>query len=236
MINEQYPSKLLEHAVQELTRLPGVGRKTALRYALYLLAQDKDTVHNFSNSLTHLCDDVKHCKVCHNISDTEVCDICSNTQRDRTTICVVENIHSVMSIENTGQYHGLYHVLGGVISPMDGIGPSNLELDSLFKRVEEGSINEIILALNPTMEGDTTNFFKQRLNTCTYLIYKCMGCSDHLCPFMRKRPTAYRIRNGQRTDGIYAQPTLHRTNTYMHLGQSTTFCYKESTQQHFKQN
>ncbi len=162
MINEQYPSKLLEHAVQELTRLPGVGRKTALRYALYLLAQDKDTVHNFSNSLTHLCDDVKHCKVCHNISDTEVCDICSNTQRDRTTICVVENIHSVMSIENTGQYHGLYHVLGGVISPMDGIGPSNLELDSLFKRVEEGSINEIILALNPTMEGDTTNFYISR--------------------------------------------------------------------------
>ena len=162
MINEQYPSKLLEHAVQELTRLPGVGRKTALRFALYLLSQNKDTVHSFSDSLTHLRDDVKHCKVCHNISDTEVCDICTNPQRDKSTICVVENIHSVMSIENTGQFHGLYHVLGGVISPMDGIGPSDLELESLFARVQTGNINEIILALNPTMEGDTTNFYISR--------------------------------------------------------------------------
>ena len=162
MINEQYPSKLLERAVQELTRLPGVGRKTALRFALHLLAQDKEAVHAFSNSLTQLCDDVKHCKVCHNISDTEICDICSNPQRDKTTICVVENIHSVMSIENTGQFHGLYHVLGGVISPMDGVGPANLELDSLFERVETGGINEVILALNPTMEGDTTNFYISR--------------------------------------------------------------------------
>ncbi len=162
MINEQYPSKLLERAIQELTRLPGVGRKTALKFALHLLAQDKEVVHTFSDSLTHLCDDVKHCKVCHNISDTDVCDICSNSSRDRSTICVVENIHSVMCIENTGQYHGLYHVLGGVISPMDGIGPSNLELDSLFQRVEEGGIKEIILALNPTMEGDTTNFYISR--------------------------------------------------------------------------
>ena len=162
MINEQYPSKLLEHAVQELTRLPGVGRKTALRSALYLLSQSKDTVHSFSDSLTHLRDDVKHCKVCHNISDTEVCDICANPQRDKSTICVVENIHSVMSIENTGQFHGLYHVLGGVISPMDGIGPSDLELESLFARVQTGNINEIILALNPTMEGDTTNFYISR--------------------------------------------------------------------------
>lgn len=162
MINEQYPSKLLEHAVQELTRLPGVGRKTALRFALYLLSQNKDTVHSFSDSLTHLRDDVKHCKVCHNISDTEVCDICANPQRDKSTICVVENIHSVMSIENTGQFHGLYHVLGGVISPMDGIGPSDLELESLFARVQTGNISEIILALNPTMEGDTTNFYISR--------------------------------------------------------------------------
>lgn len=162
MINEQFPSKLLERAVQELTRLPGVGRKTALRFALYLLAQDKDTVHAFSDSLTHLCDDVKHCKVCHNISDTEVCDICANPRRDKSTICVVENIHSVMSIENTGQFHGLYHVLGGVISPMDGTGPSDLELESLFSRVEAGGIEEIILALNPTMEGDTTNFYISR--------------------------------------------------------------------------
>ena len=162
MINEQYPSKLLERAVQELTRLPGVGRKTALRFALHLLAQDKEAVHTFSDSLTHLCDDVKHCKVCHNISDTEICDICANPQRDKTTICVVENIHSVMSIENTGQFHGLYHVLGGVISPMDGVGPADLELNSLFERVEAGGIYEVILALNPTMEGDTTNFYISR--------------------------------------------------------------------------
>lgn len=162
MINEQYPSKLLEHAVQELSRLPGVGRKTALRFALYLLNQDKDVVKGFSDSLTTLRNDVKHCKICHNISDTDVCDICANPQRDKSTICVVENIHSVMSIENTNQYHGLYHVLGGVISPMDGIGPSNLELESLFQRVEEENIQEVILALNPTMEGDTTNFYISR--------------------------------------------------------------------------
>lgn len=162
MINEQYPSKLLERAVQELTHLPGVGRKTALRFALYLLKQKKEDVHAFSNSLTTLRDEVKHCCICHNISDTDICDICSNPHRDKTTICVVENIHSVMSIENTGQYHGLYHVLGGVISPMDGVGPADIELDSLFKRVEAGGINEVILALNPTMEGDTTNFYISR--------------------------------------------------------------------------
>ena len=162
MINEQYPSKLLERAVQELTHLPGVGRKTALGFALYLLKQKKEDVHAFSDSLTTLRDEVKHCCICHNISDTDICDICSNPHRDKTTICVVENIHSVMSIENTGQYHGLYHVLGGVISPMDGVGPADIELDSLFKRVEAGGINEVILALNPTMEGDTTNFYISR--------------------------------------------------------------------------
>ncbi len=162
MINEQYPSKLLERAVQELIHLPGVGRKTALRFALYLLKQKKEDVHAFSDSLTTLRDEVKHCCICHNISDTDICDICSNPHRDKTTICVVENIHSVMSIENTGQYHGLYHVLGGVISPMDGVGPADIELDSLFKRVEAGGINEVILALNPTMEGDTTNFYISR--------------------------------------------------------------------------
>lgn len=152
----------MERAVQELTKLPSVGRKTALRYALYILSQDKEAIHTLSNSITKLRDEVKHCKICHNISDTEVCDICSNPQRDKTTICVVENIHSVMSIENTGQFHGLYHVLGGVISPMDGVGPADLELKSLFERVEQGGIQEIILALNPTMEGDTTNFYISR--------------------------------------------------------------------------
>ena len=145
MINEQYPSKLLEHAVQELSRLPGVGRKTALRFALYLLKQDNQIVEEFSKSLLTLRNDIKHCKVCHNISDTDICDICSNPQRDKTTICVVENIHSVMSIENTNQYHGLYHVLGGVISPMDGVGPSDIELESLFNRVQNEDIKEIIL-------------------------------------------------------------------------------------------
>ena len=162
MIHEQYPSKLLEKAIQELTRLPGVGRKTALRFALYLLSQKKETVHSFSNSITQLIDDVKYCQVCHNLSDTDVCDICSNPHRDKSIICVVENIHSVMSIENTGQFHGLYHVLGGVIAPMDGTGPADLELDSLFERVESGGVSEIILALNPTMEGDTTNFYISR--------------------------------------------------------------------------
>lgn len=162
MITEQYPSKLLERAIQELTHLPGVGRKTALRYALYLLAQDKDVTHALGESLLHLRDDIKHCKICHNVSDTELCDICASKHRDRTTICVVENIHSVMCIENTGQFHGLYHVLGGVISPVDGIGPSDLELESLFARVEAGGINEVILALNPTFEGDTTNFYISR--------------------------------------------------------------------------
>lgn len=162
MTYEQCPSKLLEQAVQELTRLPGVGRKTALRFALYLLNQKSETVHGFSQSLIRLRDDVKHCCVCHNISDTETCDICSNPHRDKSVICVVENIHSVMSIENTGQFQGLYHVLGGVISPMDGVGPSDIELDSLFERVAQGEVKEIILALNPTMEGDTTNFYISR--------------------------------------------------------------------------
>lgn len=161
-MNEQYPSKLLEQAVQELMRLPGVGRKTALRFSLYLLGQDSGTVHGFSESLVRLRDEVKHCKVCHNLCDNDICDICASHSRDRATICVVENIHSVMSIENTGQYRGLYHVLGGVISPVDGVGPSDLELTSLFARVEAGGVKEVILALNPTMEGDATNFYISR--------------------------------------------------------------------------
>lgn len=161
-IAEQYPSKLLERAIQELSRFPGVGRKTALRYALYLLAQEEDVAHSLCDSLVHLRDDIKHCRVCHNISDTEVCDICANPRRDRSTICVVENIHSVMCIEATGQFHGLYHVLGGVISPVDGIGPSDLEFDTLFERIAAGGVSEVILALNPTIEGDTTNFYISR--------------------------------------------------------------------------
>ncbi len=162
MQTEQYPSKLLERAVSELAKLPGVGRRTALRLALHLLARDAGATHALADSLNHLRDDVKYCKICHNISDTEVCDICATPTRDASTVCVVENIRSVLSIENTGQYHGLYHVLGGVISPVDGIGPADLELDSLIERLRDGKVKEVILALNPTMEGDTTNFYIQR--------------------------------------------------------------------------
>ena len=161
-MNEPYPSKLLERAVQELTRLPGVGRKTALRFALYLLKQDTDSVIDFCQSLSDLRTQVKYCKVCHNLSDTDECHIYASPNRDRSMIGVGENSHSVMSIEHTAQCHGLYHVLGGVISPMDGIGPNDLTLDSLFQRVEQGGVKEVILALNPTIEGDTTNFFISR--------------------------------------------------------------------------
>lgn len=162
LITGPYPSRLLEKAVQELTRLPGVGRKTALRYALYLLRQSPEVVHSFAQSLTDLRDHVSHCKICHNLSDHDICDICAANNRDRTQVCVVENVHSVMCIEQTGQYNGLYHVLGGIISPMDGIGPSDIELASLINRAEEGEIKEVILALSPTMEGDTTNFYISR--------------------------------------------------------------------------
>ena len=159
MINQQYPSALLEKAVNEFAKLPGIGRKTAMRLVLYLLRQDTAMVESFGNALITLKHEVKYCKVCHNISDTVVCRLCGNPQRDASTICVVENIQDVMAVENTQQFKGLYHVLGGVISPMDGIGPSDLEIDSLVKRVEAGGIREVILALSSTMEGDTTNFY-----------------------------------------------------------------------------
>ena len=159
MVNQQYPSRLLENAVSHFSRLPGIGRKTALRLALYLLRQDQEAVEQLSAALTTMRREVKRCRVCHNISDQEVCPICSDARRDRQTICVVENIQDVMAIENTQQYHGLYHVLGGVISPMDGIGPSDLEIQSLVDRVGDGEAQEVILALSPTMEGDTTNFY-----------------------------------------------------------------------------
>lgn len=158
-MNNKYPSALLENAVSELSRLPGVGRKTALRLALHLLRQDTEDVDNLANAISSLCHEVKYCRVCHNISDTDVCPICSNERRDRSTICVVENIRDLMAVEATQQYHGLYHVLGGIISPMDGIGPSDIEIDSLVERVNSGGIKEVILALSSTMEGDTTNFY-----------------------------------------------------------------------------
>ena len=159
MISQQYPSQLLERAVQEFSKLPGVGRKTALRLVLHLLRQEDQDVRAFVEAVSRLKHDVCYCKTCHNISDAERCPICADPRRDATTVCVVENIQDVMAVENTQQYQGLYHVLGGVISPMDGIGPSDLEIDSLVKRVEEGGVREVILALSPTMEGDTTNFY-----------------------------------------------------------------------------
>mgnify|MGYP000880333288 FL=1 len=161
-MNQQYPSVLLEKAVGEFAKLPGIGRKTAMRLVLHLLRQDTATVEAFSSAISTLKKEVKYCKVCHNISDTDVCRICSNPSRDVSTVCVVENIRDVMAVENTQQYRGLYHVLGGVISPMDGIGPSDLEIESLVNRVKEGTVKEVILALSSTMEGDTTNFYIYR--------------------------------------------------------------------------
>ena len=161
-MTHHYSSVLLERAVDEFAKLPGIGRKTALRLVLHLLKLDEATVEHFANSITTLRHDVKHCSVCHNISDEDVCSICSNPSRDESIVCVVENFQDVLAIEATTQFHGLYHVLGGVISPMDGIAPSDLEIESLVERVGKGGIDEIILALSSTMEGDTTNFFISR--------------------------------------------------------------------------
>ena len=159
MIQQQYPSQLLEKAVQQFAKLPGIGRKTALRLVLHLLRQEEDDVLQLADAISRMRKEVRRCKVCHNISDSELCPICSNPRRDGSTICVVENIQDVMAVENTQQFHGLYHVLGGVISPMDGIGPSDLEIESLVERVSQGEVKEVILALSSTMEGDTTNFY-----------------------------------------------------------------------------
>ena len=158
-MNQPYSSALLENAVNEFAKLPGIGRKTALRLVLHLLRQEEFSVENFGNAIIKLRKEIKYCHLCHNISDSDTCSLCSDPNRDDSIICVVENIKEVMVIENTHQFKGRYHVLGGVISPMDGIGPSDLEIDSLVKRVSEGGIQEIILALSATMEGDTTNFY-----------------------------------------------------------------------------
>lgn len=158
----QYPSILLENAVNQFASLPGMGRKTALRLVLHLLKQSDRDVEAFAGALTRLKTNVHYCRICHNISDQEVCPICQSHRRDRQTICVVENVQDVMSIENTGQYSGLYHVLGGIISPMDGVGPKDIEIDSLVSRIEPEDIQEVILALPTTMEGDTTNFYIYR--------------------------------------------------------------------------
>ncbi len=150
---------MLETAVSEFAKLPGIGRKTALRLVLHLLKQDEQEAVSFGEAIIKLRREIRYCTVCHNISETEVCPICGNPSRDASTICIVENVKDVMSIENTHQHNGLYHVLGGLISPMDGIGPADIEVDSLEERVKAGGISEVILALSATMEGDTTNFY-----------------------------------------------------------------------------
>lgn len=152
----------MQAAVEEFSKLPGIGRKTSLRLVLHLLRQEKEDVSFFANAIERLREEVVYCKICHNISDKETCDICSSPRRDNSLICVVEDLRDVIAIENTGQYHGLYHVLGGIISPMNGIGPDDLQIDSLIKRVDNSPVKEIILALSTTMEGDTTNFYIYR--------------------------------------------------------------------------
>ncbi len=158
-MTQEFASTLLENAVTELSRLPGVGRKTALRLALHLLRQPEESSMALGRSIIEMRSGIRYCSVCHNISETEVCPICASTNRDSSTVCVVESVKDVMSIERTGQFSGLYHVLGGVISPMDGIGPDQLEIDSLVERVKQGGVREVILALSATMEGETTDFY-----------------------------------------------------------------------------
>ena len=161
-MERQYSSLLLDKAVGEFAKLPGIGRKTALRLVLHLLKQPDADVASFTDAITTMKRDVKYCRVCHNVSDSELCPICADSRRDSSLVCVVENIRDVMAIENTMQYHGLYLVLGGLLSPMDGIGPADIEIVALVSRVAEGGVTEVILALSPTMEGDTTNFYISR--------------------------------------------------------------------------
>ena len=158
-MEQEFASSLLENAVSEFAKLPGIGRKTALRLVLYLLRQNENASISFGEAIIKLRKEIKYCNLCHNISESEVCPFCSSPLRDTSTICVVENVKDVMSIENTHQHHGLYHVLGGLISPMDGVGPQDIEIDSLVERVKSGDVKEVILALSATMEGDTTNFY-----------------------------------------------------------------------------
>jgi recombination protein RecR len=158
----EFPSKLLEEAVSEFASLPGIGRKTAFRLVMNLLRRDPEDVRRFGESIIRLHEEIHYCTICNNISDTEVCNICSDDKRDRSVICVVENIQDIMALENTHQYRGVYHVLGGIISPVNGIGPSDLKIDSLEEKVKAGGIKEVIFALSTTMEGDTTNYYLYR--------------------------------------------------------------------------
>lgn len=163
MTNDQkFASSLLENAVTELSRLPGIGRKTALRLALHLLRREPREAAALGHAIIEMREGIRYCRVCHNISETDICPICASPSRDSGIVCVVENVKDVMSIESTGEYHGFYHVLGGLISPVDGVGPDKLEIDSLVQRIAGGGINEVILALSATMEGDTTNFYIYR--------------------------------------------------------------------------
>ncbi len=155
----EYPSKLIEQAVNEFASLPGIGKKTALRFVLHLLKKDVSDIQRFGNTFIQLREKTQYCSQCHNISDEPICGICKNHSRDKSTICIVENIKDVMAIENTAQYKGVYHVLGGVISPIDGIGPKDLNIETLIQKVAENKINELVIAIKPTMEGDTTNFY-----------------------------------------------------------------------------
>ena len=180
----EFASKLLENAVYEISQLPGIGKKTALRLALHLLRQPTIQTNNLSTSLLKLRGEIQYCKNCHNISDSDLCEICSSSRRDHSIVCVVEDIRDVMAIENTSQFNGIYHVLGGIISPMDGIGPQNLTIDSLIKKAKDGEINEIIFALSSTMEGDTTNFYIyrqiQNLDISTSTIARGISIGDEL--------------------------------------------------------
>ncbi len=159
MEKENYSSKLFDDTINEFSKLPGIGKRTATRLVLHLLKLEKENLEYFGETIIKLAKEIKHCNICHNISDTETCSICADKLRDDSTICVVENIKDVIAIENTQQFRGKYHILGGILSPMEGIGPSDLNIHSLELRVKNGEINELILALSPTMEGDTTNFY-----------------------------------------------------------------------------
>ncbi len=159
---QKYPSQLLENAVNAFASLPGIGRKSALRMALHILRQGQSNANKFISAISEMSENIQYCEECHNISDQPICEICADPRRDKSTICVVESIKEVMLIENTAQYHGVYHVLGGVISPMNGVSPNDLEIASLVERVEQSNIKEVILALSPNMEGDTTCFYIYR--------------------------------------------------------------------------
>ena len=180
----EFSSKLLENAVYEMSQLPGIGKRTALRLVLHLLKQPEERTFSLSNALSKLREQVNFCSSCHNISDTEICEICASSKRDKSVICVVEDVRDVMAIENTSQYQGLYHVLGGKISPMEGIGPQDLTISALVNKVKQGGVGELIFALSSTMEGDTTNFYIYKqlegMNIATSTIARGISVGDEL--------------------------------------------------------